>query len=195
MNKRTETNHSALLHGWDALKEKFPMPRESMEKDQERQFVEECFRLYESEGFAECFESPYEDYQQYCGEKFTVLHRCDEPEWDLCTLPAWVIEFEPGVIIEALPEEITKAERTDNQSAVSSVQEELRLPLSKAEYESIMSAAVVLCKFCGNETHCAECIVTKLANDAERKYGGGERVKAEATRLKRKKANSRKGET
>lgn len=91
---------------WDDLAKQYPMDRDSMNREQERQYVEACYCLYEAEGFAECFISPYEEYAKDNGKKFKVLRRCTEDDWDLCSLPAWDIEFEDGTQSSAYPEEI-----------------------------------------------------------------------------------------
>ena len=82
---------------------------ESTEKLHE--YITDCFDMYETEGFADTFESPYDQFKQYNGLPFKVVERCTELDFDLDALPAWKIEFEGGIRIDALPEEICKIER------------------------------------------------------------------------------------
>jgi len=80
--------------------------REDMTVEQERLFVDDCFALYESEGFAERFYSPYNENKAHNGKKFTVLGRATEEDCDLETLPAWHVRFEDGNELCCYPEEI-----------------------------------------------------------------------------------------
>lgn len=99
---------------WNELEAKYPTDREDMTKEQERCFVEECFNLYEQEGFAKKFWSPFGDYSERTGENFEVVSRCTEKEADLEVLPMWNIKFSDGTIIGAYPEEIIPSEMRDN---------------------------------------------------------------------------------
>jgi len=59
------------------------------------EFKNDCFDLYESEGFSEVFHSPYDDeYYQHNGKPFKVLRRAEVGEVDLEAMPVWVVEFE-----------------------------------------------------------------------------------------------------
>ena len=81
--------------------------------DEWKEYINDCFDMYETEGFADTFKSPYEQFSFLNGKNFKVVCRC-KPEtdsWDWGTLPAWIIEFEDGQRIEALPEEISMIER------------------------------------------------------------------------------------
>ena len=76
------------------------------------EYVNDCFDMYETEGFAETFQSPYDEYRHHNGKKFKVVERCSENDgFDLESLPIWLIEFEGGKRIHALPEEICLIER------------------------------------------------------------------------------------
>jgi hypothetical protein len=85
--------------------------------EEEQAYVEHCFDLYESTGFAETFATPYTDNEKYTGMKYTVLGRVKE--WteeskegaDLECLPMWNIQFENGETTIAYPEEICVYER------------------------------------------------------------------------------------
>ena len=102
---KAETKDSDVLT-WDKMYEKYPEKREEMSEKIERDFVNDCFDLYEQEGFSEKFWTSDEKYQKYIGQKFKVLNRTPEKRNDLCTLPLWDIEFEDGTQLTAYPEEI-----------------------------------------------------------------------------------------
>ena len=97
---------------WADLNREYPESREEMTEERERDFVAECFRLYESEGFVGKFWSPYSDYKDRFGECFEIVGRCEEGDYDLCVLPMWLIKFQDGTIVGAYPEEIIPSERT-----------------------------------------------------------------------------------
>ena len=75
------------------------------------EYVNDCFDMYETEGFCDTFESPYKQYARYNGLAFKVIERCTQDDFDLTALPAWEIELETGGRMTALPEEICKIER------------------------------------------------------------------------------------
>lgn len=77
-----------------------------------KKYLEDCYSMYETEGFCDTFESPYTDYKKYNGQKFKVVCRMDDVFMDLESLPAWLIKFEDGDEISAWPEEICSCERT-----------------------------------------------------------------------------------
>ena len=76
-------------------------------------FVNDCFDTYEYIGFAETFDSPYEDCEHLKGMRFTVISKLNEESADLEVLPMWKIRFENGEEIDAYPEEICLAERNN----------------------------------------------------------------------------------
>ena len=81
-------------------------------EDRWEEYIEDCFDMYETEGFTDTFNSPYEQYRELNGMPFKVLRRGSvEDGWDIETLPAWKITFEDGLIIDAFPEEICKIEQ------------------------------------------------------------------------------------
>lgn len=84
--------------------------RDDLSEDEERNFVNDCFDIYEHIGFAETFETPYTGEKKHEGMKFTVLGR-KENGADLKCLPMWNIQLENGDIMAAYPEEICLAER------------------------------------------------------------------------------------
>lgn len=95
---------------------KYPsVDREELTEDEERTFVEDCYRMYETEGFAKGFRTIYLDTKNLDGKPFTVLRRYHEHDgFDLETLPQWQIEIE-GKKIQAFPEEITRFEQSRNR--------------------------------------------------------------------------------
>lgn len=93
--------------------------RDDLLEDEERNFVNDCFDIYEHIGFVETFGTPYTGEEKYEGMRFTVLGRVKEITEDkengadLECLPMWNIQFENGDIMAAYPEEICLAERKD----------------------------------------------------------------------------------
>ena len=80
------------------------------------EYIKDCFDMYETEGFADTFESPYEEFKIYNGKRFHVIRRCNENDgFDFETLPMWEISIEDGFenekIVYAFPEEICTIER------------------------------------------------------------------------------------
>ena len=102
---KAETKDSDVLT-WDKMYEKYPEKREEMSEKTERDFVNDCFDLYENEGFAEKFWTSDEEYTRYIGMKFKVLQRTPEKRNALSTLPLWDIQLEDGTLLTAYPEEI-----------------------------------------------------------------------------------------
>lgn len=90
---------------WDELNKKYPEAPSSEDKAAYRKYLDDFFEAYETAGFSDTFWTPYED-KTNVGKKFSVVRRCEEPEWDLEALPAWTIRFEDGTEIDAYPEEI-----------------------------------------------------------------------------------------
>lgn len=85
--------------------------RGELNDKQYRQFIEDCFALYEGKGYAERFHTPYDQYQSRIGMKFTVLRRALKREVDNEALPMWNIRFEDGTTAFAYPEEIIHGEQ------------------------------------------------------------------------------------
>ena len=58
-------------------------------------YKNDCFDLYESEGFSDTFHSPYDDeIYKHNGKHFKVLRRATIEECDVETLPIWLVQFE-----------------------------------------------------------------------------------------------------
>lgn len=85
--------------------------RYDLTEEQEKAFINDCYNTYEYIGFAETFNTPYDEYEEYKGKRFIVLGRADETKIDLECLPMWNIKFENGDTMAAYPEEICLAER------------------------------------------------------------------------------------
>ena len=99
---------------WKELNEKYPMDREEMTVEQEKDFVDHCFDLYENQGFAKVFWSISNDFKEYHNKAFKVINRLTEKECDLCCLPMWKIKFEDGKRINAYLDEIIPSEMVNN---------------------------------------------------------------------------------
>lgn len=103
------------LNSWADMKRKYSMEREKMTGEEEKEWLEDCFLLYEKEGFARCFWSQGGDYKEYHEKAFTVIRRTEEKDgFDMECLPAWRIQFADGTVIDAYPDEIIPSEMIDN---------------------------------------------------------------------------------
>ena len=91
------------------LNDNYENEREDMNYEESLKYVNDCFDTLESVGFLDTYNSPYDDYRQYNGQKFTVVDRVSD-EVDLECLPLWHIRFEDGTVITAFPEEICKSQ-------------------------------------------------------------------------------------
>lgn len=102
-----------MIKTWEDLWKEYPEYRDEMSADRERAFVNECFNLYEAEGFAKVFWSPYIE-GKYNGMKFRVIGRSPEDRNALYLQPLWDIEFENGTPLTVYPEEIIPSEMKAN---------------------------------------------------------------------------------
>lgn len=71
-------------------------------------FKNDCFDLYEQYGFADKFDSPYDDYGEHNGMSFKVVRRARYDECDIEAMPLWFVEFENGDTAYCYPEEICR---------------------------------------------------------------------------------------
>ena len=100
------------VHSWADMEIKYPDGRGNLSEENEKSFVEDCFKLYERKGFADRFWTPFVENKEYIGMSFyvrrrTPAHNAENSEGaDLECLPMWDIEFENGTGISAYPEEI-----------------------------------------------------------------------------------------
>jgi len=99
---------------WDDMRKKYPEFRDEMSVDREREFVGDCFDLYEKEGFSDKFWSQGGDFPDYHGKPFVVIGRASEEAVDLECLPMWDIKFEDGHVMQAYPDEIIPSEMKAN---------------------------------------------------------------------------------
>ncbi len=93
---------------WDRVK------IDELPEDSYREFKQDCFDMYETTGFLDAFDSPYDDHGEHNGMPFKVLRRAKEGECDLEAMPLWLIEFENGDSAYCYPEEICKTEHQSN---------------------------------------------------------------------------------
>lgn len=103
-------------NAWKEVHKKYLTDRDNMTEEEHKSFVEDCFNLYEADGFAKVFWSPYEllDGSPNCeGKPFKVLGRVTAEEVDLEVLPMWHIQFEDGFKTMAYPEEVNPFEMKD----------------------------------------------------------------------------------
>ena len=111
-----------MINTWKDLNKAFPMYRDDMTEEQERDFVKHCFDLYEKEGFAKVFWSPFDiGNTELCGKSFKVLNRVTEAQESLEVLPMWNIEFENGHKMCAYPEEVIPREMKDNGCKLNNI--------------------------------------------------------------------------
>lgn len=88
---------------------------DNMSDDELRKFKNDCFDLYESTGFTEIFNSPYDDEGEHNGKPYKVIRRATESEADLEAMPIWVVKFEgEDEVAYCYPEEIAKIEQDKN---------------------------------------------------------------------------------
>lgn len=99
---------------WKDVQKKYPMGRDEMTEEEELRFVDDCFNLYEKEGFSPVYWSPFTDHEDRKGQEIEVFERCTVEDCDLCVLPMWKIKFRDGEVIHAYPEEIVPSEMRAN---------------------------------------------------------------------------------
>ena len=106
--------HDLPVACWKDVQSKYPMDREEMTEEEELRFVDDCFQLYEKEGFSPVYWSPFTDREERKGQPIEVMKRCTVEDCDLCALPMWKIKFSDGEVIHAYPEEIVPSEMRAN---------------------------------------------------------------------------------
>ena len=102
------------VYSWEDMAIKYPEDRHMMTEEKHIEFVNDCYKLYEKDGFAKKFWTPYSCYMDKRGLPFEVVKRCTADEADLECLPAWIIKFEDGEEAMAYPEEIIPFEMLRN---------------------------------------------------------------------------------
>lgn len=100
---------------WEDMKVKYPEERYEMSDETHRKFIEDCFKLYEKEGFNDTFWSPFSENEIYGGKSFKIIRRATEDDGIFIEqLPQWLIEFEDGKQLFAYPEELIMSEMKAN---------------------------------------------------------------------------------
>lgn len=102
------------VNSWEDMKRKYPMYRDEATEEQEKEFVSDCYMLYEKEGFSKVFWSQSSDLKEYVNKPFKVLGHSTEEDTDLCCMPMWNIQFEDGHTTSAYPDEIIPREMKRN---------------------------------------------------------------------------------
>lgn len=79
-----------------------------------KEYIDDCFKMYEDTGFSEAFHSPYDSEKLHNGKRFKVIRRATESECEIDALPIWLVKFyDEDEDIEpyyCYPEEICKIE-------------------------------------------------------------------------------------
>lgn len=100
---------------WEDMRVKYPEDRDKMSDETHRAFLDDCYKLYEKEGFHSKFWTPYSDYESYIDSSFTVIRQATEDDGIFIEcLPMWLIKFEDGKEIFAYPEEIILSDMKAN---------------------------------------------------------------------------------
>lgn len=108
-------DRTVKVNTWEDMKHKYPMERKEMTREQEQEWLADCYFLYEKEGFARCFWSQADDNKKYHEKPFIVIRRTEEKDgFDMECLPAWRIQFEDGEFLDAYPDEIIPSEMIRN---------------------------------------------------------------------------------
>ena len=100
---------------WVDMKIKYPEDRDEMSYERHKEFVEDCFKLYEQEGFNKTFWSPYSENMTYGGQSYKIIRRApDDDGIFIEQLPMWLIQFADGKELFAFPEELIMSEMEFN---------------------------------------------------------------------------------
>ena len=68
---------------------------DDMSEEELIDFKNDCFEVFETDGFSETFHSPYDDSTyNHNGKPFKVLRRATVGEVEIEVMPVWVVEFE-----------------------------------------------------------------------------------------------------
>lgn len=104
-------DRSVVLNTWEDMYRKYPMWRDELTVEEEAEFVNDCFDIFEREGFSEVYVDQNGDgLEKYNNEPFAVIGRTSLQDADLQDLPMWDIKFEDGSKITAYPDEIILGE-------------------------------------------------------------------------------------
>lgn len=127
------SNKELPVNPWEDLQNKYPMEREEMDDETEKSFVEDCFTLYEKEGFSPVYWSPFTDHKKREGQKIEIVGRCTIEDEDLCVLPMWKAKFPDGEIIHVYPEEVIPSEMRANGCRLFNDKDSLTDKIQSAE--------------------------------------------------------------
>lgn len=109
-----KTAESVPVGSWAELKAKYPMDRSEMSEEEEVAFVNDCFRLYEKEGFSPKYWSPFMDEAERVGQAVEIVGRIEaDTAHDLSVLPMWKARL-AGAEFEVFPEEVIPSEMKAN---------------------------------------------------------------------------------
>lgn len=103
-----------IVNSWDDFYTKYPIDRDEMDIDTEKEYIEDAYKLYEAEGFSEVFSikadpSFLKEYADCVDKPFEVIGRSyDFEEYDFHDdlaglLPSWRIRFSNGKTLDAWP--------------------------------------------------------------------------------------------
>ena len=83
-----------------------------MSFEEEYKYKQDQFEMYETEGFTDTFNTPYEECSEYNGQKYELVRRAsyENGDCDMECLPQWIIKFADGKEINAYAEDICKLE-------------------------------------------------------------------------------------
>ena len=90
---------------------------DNMSAEELRSFKNDCFSMYESTGFLDVFNSPYDELHAHNSMPFKVVRRATEAECDLESMPQWLVQFSDGDTAYCYPEEICRIEKEVAASA------------------------------------------------------------------------------
>lgn len=89
---------------------------EKLSEERFREFKNDCFNMYETTGFLDAFDSPYDQQGEHNGMAFKVVRRATTEECDLEAMPLWLVEFENGDTAYCYPEEICVIEHQESDN-------------------------------------------------------------------------------
>lgn len=104
-------DRSVVVDSWEDMDRKYPMKRNGLTTEEEVEFVNDSFDLFEREGFSEVFiDQSGDEHEKYDKKSFTLIGRTSLKNSDIKDLPMWDIEFEDSYKMAAYPDEIILGE-------------------------------------------------------------------------------------
>ncbi len=98
------------LNSWEDMERKYSTWRNRLTIEEETEFVNDCYNLYEKEGFSKVFIDQSGGLEKLDNKPFVVIGRTSLKVADLRDLPMWDIKFEDGYKMTAYPDEIILGE-------------------------------------------------------------------------------------